>query len=151
RVLAAPVGAAPGDEEVRQNRSTYETIRSKGLYSVEGLEAASANAKSAGLQALVKFDPQAKEDKAQWIILKGCNPYDRCPDKARYHWRLLTSPTTNAREVWGLAALHVITKDLPNWVWADFGHIDCEKGQGPCSEFAADDGNDLRDFTTTKD
>jgi hypothetical protein len=31
-----------------------------------------------------------------------------------------------------LVALHVITKDLPNWFWADFGHTDCEIQKGAC-------------------
>lgn len=147
--FAAPVGEPGGDEEVRMNRSTYDTVRTKRLYSVEGLEDAAAKAKAAGQKLLVSFEPASKEAKAQWIRLTGCNPNDPCADKDRYHWRIIENPSTKVREVWGLASLHVITKDLPNWFWADFGHIDCERGDGPCADFSADADNALRDSTTT--
>lgn len=130
------------------NRSTYDTVRSKRLYSVEGLEAAATTAKTTGQKVLVNFDATSKEVKAQWVLLKGCDPDNPCVDKDRYHWRIIENPATKAREVWGLASLHVITKDLPNWFWADFGHIDCERGDGPCADFSADLDNALRDSTT---
>jgi len=148
-ILAAPFGEPGGDEEVRMNRSTYETVRSRRLYSVEGLEAAAAAAKASGQRAVVTFEPASKEVKAQWVRLASCKPDAPCNDKNRYHWRIIVNPTTHAREVWGLASLHIITKDLQNWFWADFGHVDCETGQGPCSDFSADSGNVLRDSTTT--
>jgi hypothetical protein len=31
-----------------------------------------------------------------------------------------------------LVTLHIITKDLPNWFWADFGHVDYEVQKGAC-------------------
>jgi hypothetical protein len=147
-LLVAPFGEPPGDEEVRMNRSTYETVRTKRLYSVEGLEAAAMQAKNAGLRSAASFEPASKEVKAVWTQLTGCEPDKPCADKNRYHWRIITNPATNNREVWGLVSLHVITKDLPNWFWADFGHIDCEHGDGPCTGTKADDGNVLRDSTT---
>jgi hypothetical protein len=146
--FAAPLGEPGGDEEVRMNRSTYDTIRTKRLYSVEGLEDAAAKAKAAGQKLLVNFDAASKEVKAQWILLKNCDPTNPCPDKDRYHWRVIENPTTKVREVWGLASMHIITKDLPSWFWSDFGHIDCERGDGPCSDFSADPDNTLRDSTT---
>jgi hypothetical protein len=146
--LAAPLGEPGGDEEVRMNRSTYDTVRTKRLYSVEGLEDAAAKAKAAAQKLLVNFEPASKEVKAQWIQLKNCDPNNPCVDKDRYHWRVIENPSTKVREVWGLASLHVITKDLPNWFWADFGHVDCERGDGPCAEFSAIPDNALRDSTT---
>jgi hypothetical protein len=147
-VLAAPFGEPGGDEEVRMNRSTYETVRTKRLYSVEGLEAAAKAAKLSGQRAVVSFDSASKEVKAQWVQLTNCAAEKPCSDKERYHWRVIVNPTTQQPEVWGLASLHVITKDLPNWFWADFGHVDCEAGQGPCAGFSAAAGNALRDSTT---
>jgi hypothetical protein len=147
-LLAAPFGEPGGDEEVRMNRSTFETVRSKRLYSVEGIEAAASAAKTSGQRAIVEFEPASKEAKAQWIRLTSCSPDSPCADKDRYHWRIIVDPKTNAREVWGLAALHIITKDLPNWFWADFNHIDCESKQGACARFGATTGNVLHDSTT---
>jgi hypothetical protein len=148
RLEAAPFGEPGGDEEVRMNRSTYDTVRSKRLYSVEGLEAAANAAKASGLRAVVAFEPASKEVKAQWVRLSTCQADAPCADKDRYHWRIIVNPTTNAREVWGLASLHIITKDLQNWFWADFGHLDCESGTGACGSGGADPGNVLRDSTT---
>ncbi|MGX8010101.1 hypothetical protein ACVDG8_014610 [Mesorhizobium sp. ORM8.1] len=146
--FAAPAGVPAGDEEVRMNRSTYEAVRSKRLYSIEGLDDAVAAAKAAGKASLAEFEPSAKEVKAQWIRLTSCTADKPCADKDRFHWRVIVNPENNVPEVWGLASLHVITKDLKNWFWADFGHIDCETGAGPCSDFSADEGNVLRDSTT---
>jgi hypothetical protein len=146
--LAAPAGEPGDDEEVRMNRSTYDTVRTKRLYSVEGLEDAATKAKAAGQKLLVNFEPASKEVKAQWVQLKSCDPINPCADKDRYHWRVIENPATKVREVWGLASLHIITKDLPNWFWADFGHIDCEHGDGPCAGNSADPDNALRDSTT---
>jgi hypothetical protein len=146
--FVAPAGVPAGQEEVRMNRSTYDTVRGKRLYSVEGLEDAAAKAKTAGQRMLVNFEPASKEVKAQWVKLSNCDATNPCADKERYHWRVIEDPTTKAKQVWGLAALHVITKDLPNWFWADFGHIDCEGGVGACGEGGADPDNKLRDSTT---
>ena len=154
-VLAAPAGVPGDQEEVRMNRSTFDTVRSNKLYSVEGIESAAAKAKTAGTTSIVQFEGAAKEVKAQWLLLPNCVPDQPCPDKERYHWRTIVNPETNKAEVFGLVSLHVITKDLPNWFWADFGHIDCETGKGACAPtgdnpdgFKADPDNVLRDSTT---
>ncbi len=38
--------------------------------------------------------------------------------------------SNGSKETWGLIALHIITKDLPNWFWSTFEHID-NKTSGP--------------------
>jgi hypothetical protein len=129
--LIAPPGTDPRSDETRMNRSTYDTVRTKNLYSVEGLEAAAAAAKAANLQMVVNFEQPSKEVKARWIRLSQCDNNPNCSEKNRYHWR--TVQTADGARVYGLVALHIITKDLPNWFWADFGHIDCEKPQGECA------------------
>jgi len=37
-----------------------------------------------------------KRQKAQWVRLTACDPDKPCPDKARYHWRIITDPTSVA-------------------------------------------------------
>jgi hypothetical protein len=135
--LIAPPGTNPRSDETRMNKSTYETVRSKGLYSVEGLEAAAAKAKADNARALVNFEPVAKEVKARWIRLRQCDANPDCAEKARYHWRSVQT-AAGATQIYGLITLHVITKDLPNWFWADFGHIDCEKPEGECAHPAVE-------------
>ncbi|MCC6776082.1 MAG: hypothetical protein IT537_05495 [Hyphomicrobiales bacterium] len=134
--LIAPPGTDPRSDETRMNRSTYETVRSKNLYSVEGLEAAAAAAKAANVRMVVNFEPPSKEVKARWIRLRQCDDNPNCSEKNRYHWR--TVQTSDGARVYGLVTLHIITKDLPNWFWADFGHIDCEKPEGECAHPSVD-------------
>ena len=129
--LIAPPGTNPTSDETRMNRSTHETVRAKNLYSVEGLEAAALAARAAGSRMVVAFEQSSKEVKARWIRLRACDTDSNCVDKARYHWR--TVQTADGPRVFGLVTLHIITKDLPNWFWTDFGHIDCEKPEGECA------------------
>lgn len=122
--LFIPDPALAGEDETRMNRSTYDTIRSNRLWSIEGIEAAYVEAEKRGDTFLVRFDQVSKEVKARWVKLS--NPG---ADKSRYHWRSVRTVEPDGsikEEVWGLAALHIITRDLPNWFWADFGHVDFE-------------------------
>jgi hypothetical protein len=130
--LIAPPGTDPRSDETRMNRSTYETVRSKNLYSVEGLEAAAAKAKAENSRILVNFDAASKEVKARWIRLRQCDSNPDCSEKKRYHWRTVQT-SAGATQIYGLISLHIITKDLSNWFWSDFSHIDCEKPQGECA------------------
>lgn len=108
--------------EVRLNRSTYDTIRDQGLYSVEGLEEQFQIAQQTGNRDVIQFDLDSKEIKAKWVRIEET-------DKPRYHWRTntITHPDgTTTTELWGLSGLHIITRDLPNWFWTDFEHVDQE-------------------------
>jgi len=113
--------------EVRMNKSTFETIRANNLYSIEGLEAKFVKAITSDNRDIIAFDPAAKEIKAKWIRL--CAAMDaKCTElKKKYHWRSLTARDGKTREIWGLSALHIITRDLPNWFWTDFEHVDFER------------------------
>jgi hypothetical protein len=115
---------APADQEVRQNRATYEFIISNEMYHIGGLEALLSRAQASGNRGLIEFKNPSKEVKAQWYPIKET-------DKPRYMWREAKNPD-GTTTIYGLAALHVITKDLPNWVWIDFGHVDCESQKGAC-------------------
>jgi hypothetical protein len=102
-----------GGVEVRMNRATYDYIRDKNLYSIEGLEA-----RFHSDEGLV-FPPAAQEIKARWVRIEEA-------EKPRYHWR--TAKTSDGEpQLWGLSALHIITRDLPNWFWCDFEHVDYER------------------------
>ena len=97
--------------EVRLNLPTYEFIRTNALFNVEGQLAQVA----AGKENL-NFPPSSKEIKAVWRKIREA-------DKPRYHWAEVTA-SSGAREAWGLTAIHISTKDVPNWFWTTFEHID---------------------------
>lgn len=115
---------SPLDQEVRQNRATYEFIVANELYHLGGLEAKLTQARQDNNRALINFKNASKEIKAQWYPIKEA-------DKPRYLWREVKNSDGTAT-AYGLVSLHVITKDLPNWFWADFGHVDCESQKGAC-------------------
>lgn len=106
-----------GGNEIRMNQAAYEFIRQNKLYNLQGQIAQFATGK-----ANLKFPLDAKEIKAEWRKIRES-------DKPRYHWAEVTR-NTGAKEIWGLTALHIITKDLPNWLWATFEHVD-NKQPGP--------------------
>jgi hypothetical protein len=115
---------SPDNQEVRANRTMFEFIVSKGIYNLEGLEKLFETAKGTNDRFLIQFPQGAKEIKAQW------NPIPE-GQKSRYLWRTATGPDGKPHP-YGLVALHIITKDLPNWFWADFGHIGCESNAEAC-------------------
>lgn len=95
-------------EEIRMNQATFDFIVAKNLWYVEGQEEASAVGKD------LSFPTAAREVKAVW---KEITPVDR----PRYHWQITHG------KLYGLVALHITTRDLPNWVWASFEHVDNER------------------------
>jgi hypothetical protein len=115
---------SPDNQEVRTNKAMLEFIVSKGMYNLDGLEKAYAQAAMDGDRRYFQFPQGAKEIKAQW------NPIPE-NQKSRYLWRTASSPDGVMRP-YGLVSLHVITKDLENWFWADVGHVDCETQVGAC-------------------
>ncbi len=122
-ILSHPSVTVEGEFEVRMNKSTFDTIRKQKLYSVEGLIAKYAEAKKSDNAILLQFDLMSKEVKAKWVKLEND------ADKDRYHWRMIDVPQddgTTKAEVWGLSGLHIITKDVPQWFWTDFEHVDQE-------------------------
>jgi hypothetical protein len=118
------VPAAPLDQEVRQNRALFEFIVSNEMYHRGGLEALYMQAAATGNRALINFKGASKEVKAQWFPIQDS-------DKPRYFWREVVN-ADGTKTAFGLVSLHIITKDLPNWFWADFGHVDCESQRGAC-------------------
>ena len=103
-------------EEVRMNKATFEHIVDNNLWYVEGQEAAFAKG------AKIDFPVESKEVKAVWEPITEAQ-------KPRFYWQLNTADG----KTYGLVALHIITKDLPNWTWATFEQVDnpdrCKQGE----------------------
>lgn len=102
-----------GGLEVRMNRATFDYVRDHNLYSVEGLEEAFRKKRE------MLFPRESQEIKARWVPIKE-------EDKPRYHWRTVKKKNGQV-QLWGLSALHLISRDLPNWFWCDFEHVDFER------------------------
>ena len=114
-VMFDPQTAGLSQNETRLNKETYEFVREEELYNVEG-QIAKFNA---GFET-ISFPAMAKEVKAQWRVITE-------EDKPRYHW--VEAQGARGLQIYGLTALHITTKDLPNWLWATFEHIDNKTAQ----------------------
>ena len=106
-----PLTAEGNANESRMNRETYAFIRARSLYNLDGQRALAASGAPS-----IAFGRNAKEVKAQWRPISEA-------DKPRYHWTEIVA-ADGTRKLYGLTALHIITKDLPNWFWATFEHVD---------------------------
>lgn len=106
-----PQTSPQGGNETRMNRAAYEFITTNDLFNLDGQRAL---AKRGDLT--ITFPPAAKEIKAQWRAITAA-------DKPRYHWTEVRN-SDGTTSIFGLTALHVISKDLPNWFWATFEHVD---------------------------
>jgi hypothetical protein len=110
RSLTAPKGKpseelsliAGGGEEVRRNKPAFDFIVNDKLYYKQGLAAAFAAGKT------IVFPADAIEVKARWVPITEAK-------KSDYHWNYDSNGA-----LYGLVALHIMTKHLPNWTWATF-------------------------------
>ena len=111
RAPIVSAGAVDRSNEIRFNKGSYDAFRSAQLFKFEGIR----DALRAGNRTL-NLPPMAKAIKAQWNKITEAQ-------KPRYHWTevLLENGT---KETFGLIALHITTKDLPNWFWTTFEHVD---------------------------
>ncbi|WP_297771287.1 hypothetical protein [uncultured Roseovarius sp.] len=107
--------------ETRMSKASYEFTRANELYNIEGQLALFA----AGTEK-IDFPLEAKEVKAQWRVIEEA-------DKPRYHWTNVTR-LDGTTAIYGLTALHITTKDIPNWFWATFEHIDNRTPAAPTAE-----------------
>jgi hypothetical protein len=104
------IGAAVNKRnETRLNRQTYEFVLANQLFNLDGQLALFDR----GVQS-ISFPPASKEIKAQWREIKE-------QDKSRYHWH------QEGEKIYGLTAMHITTKDVPNWFWATFEHVENPK------------------------
>ncbi|HZS37471.1 MAG TPA: hypothetical protein VFF06_11630, partial [Polyangia bacterium] len=119
-ISARPFIEVGGTEEVRRNKASFDFIVKNGLWYVEGIER-SAGAAIAGYHyptagapesPAVAFPVDAIEVKANWKPITAA-------DKPNYHWNL-----DSQGNLFGLVAMHLITKSIPMWTWATFEHVD---------------------------
>jgi hypothetical protein len=107
--LVDPVSTARRLTEIRLNEAAFEYVRKRELYNVEGQLRA---VRGSG----VHFPPGSTEIKAKWRQI-------RADERARYRTVEIRLADGTTRLL-GLTALHVISKDLPQWFWATFEHVD---------------------------
>jgi hypothetical protein len=103
------------NNESRMNRPTFEFVVNNELYNVEGQEAFLAV--FGGFGKKIDFPVDSMEIKGSWKVL-GADGKVPEPTLKRYH------TAKSGGFVYGLVGLHIITKDIPNWFWATFEHID---------------------------
>ncbi|MBL0074341.1 MAG: hypothetical protein IPP34_22115 [Bacteroidetes bacterium] len=100
---------SPTRNETRMNRVAFDFIVSNDLYNAQGLESVYASYPNKKIDLPV----EAKEIKAIWATIET-------KDTARYHFAL----GKDGKTYYGLKGIHIITKDIPNWFWSTFEHMD---------------------------
>lgn len=108
-----PIATAKRLTEIRMNRTTFEFIRARELYNLDGQLRAFAD------RGPVSFPYGSKEVKAKW---RPINP----SESSRYYTTRVTF-ADGTRRLYGLTGLHIASKDLPHWFWATFEHVDNPK------------------------
>jgi hypothetical protein len=114
-----------GGGETRMNKATFDFIISdeNQLYNIDGQESFLQDV-IAGRRQVMSFPLDSIEVKAMWLPLTD-EDVSSGRDK-RYH----VGRDKDGKQ-YGLVALHIITKDIPNWFWASFHHIDGKVGLIP--------------------
>ena len=107
-------------EEVRMNQAAFDYIRDNELYNVEGQQAYFYASRE------VDFPVAAIEVKGIWRSITE-------EDKPRYKWAVFTD-SEGKEYLYGLTAMHMSSKVLPNWLWATFEHVDNPYRRGPHDE-----------------
>ncbi|HEX8610462.1 MAG TPA: hypothetical protein VF800_04175 [Telluria sp.] len=121
-VQAGPAGQAPCfAEEVRRNRATYRYIVQNQLHTQAGLAGAYQKAQGGWR---VSLPEEAVQVKASWVPLDTLAAW-----LARNGVRLSAAQvraefytTAAGGKRYALVAMHLSSKDAPNWVWASFEH-----------------------------
>lgn len=95
--------------ETRLNKDLFNFILAKDLYYQEGIEAYMEDKK------ILDLPIQSKEIKAIWDTINPAH-------KNLYHY-VIQKDKSGHETYWGLTALHIISKDLPQWTWTTFEHV----------------------------
>lgn len=114
-----------GIGETRMNRSTYDFIRANCLHSLDGLKRY-ATAVAAGRKPQIRLPADSIEVKAVWL--------EFTPEAVDAGARSRYYSIEHEGKVYGLTSFHVLTKDVPQWFWATFHHVDA-----PPNEFERED------------
>lgn len=110
---AVPPNPAIG-EETRRNKATFDFIVQNNLYKVTGLRA--------GFGKTFLFPIDSVEVKANWL------PVEAVPAFSLNRVALADVPKVfhvnvgSDNKQYALVAMHVISKQVPNWTWATFEH-----------------------------
>jgi hypothetical protein len=109
---ALPPGTPDQLEESRHNRTVFDFIVSNNLYKISGLKAAFGKN--------IQFPIDSIEVKANWIAIgdipKWTNNQVTMLDASKF----FHINSNRAGEKFALVAMHIITKQVPNWTWATF-------------------------------
>ena len=104
-----PLGQAKRLVEVRLNTASYDYIRTRQLYTVDGQ-------RRAVVQGKVEFPIGAIQLKAGWRPIAASQ-------RARYH-TLSVQLADGSTRLFGLAALNIAAKTANGWLWASFEHTE---------------------------
>ncbi len=99
--------SVPNTEIVYRNRATFDYILAHGLWYVEGVQAKFEEG------FVYDFPTEALEVKTNWLPLTA-------EQVASGRWYTMQQDG----QTLGLIAMHISTKDLPNWFWSTFEHVD---------------------------
>jgi hypothetical protein len=108
--LTEPAAGARRLTEIRMNRPAFEYIRAHELYNLDG----QIRVLTAGRP--ISFPSTSIEIKAKWRPI-------RADEESRYH-TLKVRFADGSERLYGLTALHIVSKVLPQWLWTTFEHID---------------------------
>ena len=114
--LFDPIAAANSINETRLNKVAFEFVRANEFYNLDG------QLRAFDQGAEISFPKAAKEIKAQWRKIDA-------KDRQKYH-SVEVASANGTKTLYGLTALHITTKDLPNWLWATFEHVENQKIPG---------------------
>jgi hypothetical protein len=125
-----PLAQAEQLVEVRLNSVSYDFIRTRGLYTVDGQRRAVAAGE-------VAFPVGSIQLKAGWRPIS---------DAQRSHYRTMTLRLADGSpRLYGLVALNFAAKTSAGWLWASFEHVDLRDGTGnPGAVSAGTVWNDYR-------
>lgn len=104
---SSQAGFAPVVEQVTRNKVTFDYIIRNSLWYQQG------NAERVNREPAIIFPTDSIAIKAEW------KPLTASDDKTKYHWN-----TDDKGNVYGLVALHITSKAIPNWVWTTFEWVD---------------------------
>jgi hypothetical protein len=113
-----------GFGETHMNRAMYEFTLKEGLYNLNGQQQYARDV-IAKKRPTISFPPDAIEVKAAWLDFadpQGDGSVPAIPIDKQATYYTYTDQKTGKK--YGLTALHILTKDIPNWFWATFHHKD---------------------------
>lgn len=113
-----------GNEEVRRNEASFNFIIANNLWYTEGLAASFAKGTQGGAYNPLSFPLNAIEVKGTWKPISE-------QEKSSYHWNY-----DDSGKLYGLTALHIMTKAIPNWTWATFEWVG---NNGRCADMGCHD------------